>query len=51
VKGEKDADSNFDIENELLLYKNKWYIPKDENLRQTIMEAEHNSCMAGHFGT
>jgi len=35
----------------LLLYKNRWYIPKDESLRLTIMEAEHDSKIAGHFGT
>jgi len=27
------------------------YIPKDEGLRQTIMEAELDSKIAGHFGT
>jgi len=36
---------------DLLLYKNRWYIPKDEGLRRTIMEAEHDSKNAGHFGT
>ena len=51
VKGEKNIDSNYGIEKELLLYKNSWYIPKDETLRKTIMEAEHDSRMAGYFGT
>ena len=51
VKEEKNIDSNYGIEKELLLYKNRWYIPKDEALRRTIMEAEHDSSIAGHFGT
>ena len=51
VKGEKNIDSNYGIEKELLLYKNRWYIPKDLALRKTIMEAEHDSRIAGHFGT
>ena len=51
VKGEKNIDSNYGIEKELLLYKNQWYIPEDKALRRTIMEGEHDSCIAGHFGT
>ena len=51
VKGEKNIDSNYGIEKELLLFKNRWYIPRDETLRKTIMEAEHDSRIAGHFGT
>ena len=51
VKGEKNIDSNYGIEKELLLYKNRWCIPKDEASRRTIMEAEHDSRIAGHFGT
>ena len=42
VKGENDVDSNLGIANELLLYKNKWYISKNEDHRRTIMEAEHD---------
>jgi len=51
VKGEKDVDSNFGIANRLLLYKNRWYIPKKENLNRTIMKAEPDSPFAGHFRT
>jgi len=43
LKGDSKVDTNFSIEKDLLLYKNTWYIPKDEGLRQTIMEAEHDS--------
>ena len=51
VKGEKNIDSNYGIEKELPLYKNWWYIPKYKTLRKTIMEAEHDSRIAGHFST
>jgi len=50
LKGDSKVDTNFSIEKDLLLYKNTWYIPKDEGLRQTIMEAEYDSKIAGHFG-
>ena len=50
-KSDSKVDTNFSIEKDLLLYKNRWYIPKDEGLRRTIMEAEHDSKIAGHFGT
>jgi len=51
LKGNSKVDPNFSIEKDMLLYKNRWYIPKDEGLRRTIMEAEHDSKIAGHFGT
>jgi len=51
LKGDSKVDTNFSIEKDLLLYKNRWYIPKDESLRRTIMEAEHDSKIAGQFGT
>jgi len=51
LKGDSKDDTNFSIEKDLLLYKNTWYIPKDEGLRRTIMEAEHDSKIAGHFRT
>src|SRR5437879_13185123 len=37
------TDPNFTIEKDLLLYKNRWYIPEDEGLRKQIMEAEDDS--------
>jgi len=51
LKGDSKVNTNFGIEKDLLLYKNRWYIPNDEGLRPTIMEAEHDSKIAGHFGT
>jgi len=50
-KSDSKVDTNFSIEKDLLLYKNRWYIPKDEGLRRTIMEAEQDAKIAGHFGT
>jgi len=51
LKGDSQVNRNFSIEKDLLLYKNSWYIPKDEGLRRMIMEAEHDSKIAGHFRT
>jgi len=51
LKGEGKVHTNFSIEKYLLLYKNRRYIPKDQGLRRKIMEAEHASKIAGHFGT
>jgi len=51
LKGDSKGDTNFSIKKDLLLYKHRWYIRKDEGLRRTIMEAEHDSKIAGHFGT
>jgi len=51
LKGDSKADTNFSIEKDLLLYNNRWYIPKDEGLRRMIIEAEHDSKIAGHLGT
>ena len=51
LKGDSKVETNFSIEKDLLLYKSRWYIPTDEGLRPTIMEAEHDSKIAGHFGT
>jgi len=50
LKGDSKVDTNFSIEKELLLYKKRWYIPKDKGLRQIIIEAKHDSKIAGHFG-
>jgi len=37
LKGDSKVNTNFNIEKDLLLYKNRWYIPKDAGLRRTIM--------------
>jgi len=51
LKGDSKVNTNCSIEKDLVLYKKRWYIPKDEGLRRTIMEAEHDSKIAGDFGT
>jgi len=51
LQGDSQVDTKFSIEKDLLLYKNRWYISKDEGVRRTIMKAEHDSKIAGHFGT
>jgi len=51
LKGNRMVDTNFSIEKDLLLNKKRWYIPKDEDLRRIIMEAEHDSKIPGHFRT
>jgi len=49
--GDRKVDTNFSIEKDFLLYQNRLYIPKDDGLRRTIMEAKHDSKIAVHFGT
>jgi len=51
LKGDTKVDTNFSIEKNLLLNENRWYIHKHEGLRRMIMKAEHDSKIAGHFGT
>jgi len=51
LKSQMNVDTSLRIIKHLLCYKNRWYISKDEALKQIIMEAEHDSPMAGHFGT
>jgi len=51
LQGDSKVDTSFSIQKDVLLYKNRWYILKDQGLRRTIMEAEHDSRIAGHFGT
>jgi len=50
-KGEKNVDTNLSIIKDLLSYKDRWYIPKDETLKRIIMEAKHDLRMAGHYRT
>src|SRR5258705_2913411 len=43
-------DPNLTVENELLLYKNQWYIPNDSIIKRRILHDNHDSKLAGHFG-
>ena len=47
---EKPIDPNITVENDLLLYKNRWYIPNDANIKKRILHDNHDSKLAGHFG-
>ena len=46
----KPIDPNITVENDLLLYKNRWYIPNDTNIKKRVLYDNHNSKLAGHFG-
>jgi len=46
-KGE-NIDANYTIQEELLAWKGRIYIPKA--MRKKVMQSEHNSKVAGHFG-
>ena len=42
-------DFNITVENNLLLYKNKWYILNNANIKKRILHDNHDSKLAGHF--
>jgi hypothetical protein len=42
------CDVHYEIKDDLLCWKNRLYVPK--GLRKRIMESEHDSKVAGHFG-
>jgi len=44
----KKIDEHFDIKDDVLCWKNRLYVPK--GLRRRIMDSEHDSKVAGHFG-
>jgi len=44
------VDKNFTVQNDLLLWKNRWFIPNDKVLQRKILEVNHDSRIAGHFG-
>ena len=52
VKGKKDGtDFQFEIEDDLLMWKNRWYIPNNIELKNMILHDNHDSKIAEHFGT
>ena len=52
VKSKQDgADSQFEIEDDLLMWKKRWYIPNNIELKNMILHDNHDSNIAGHFGT
>jgi hypothetical protein len=44
----RNLDKEYRIHNEILCWKNRVYVLK--GLRKSIIEAEHDSKVAGHFG-
>jgi len=48
ISSGKNVDKNFTISNDLLFWNNRVYVP--EGLRQRVMQSEHDSKVAGHFG-
>ena len=48
--GETVANSAWSVEDEVLLWKSRWYIPNSEPLRLAILKDNHDSKAAGHFG-
>ena len=50
MAAEKEGlDPYFSIENELLLWKGRWYIPNNIDLKNMILHDNHDSRIAGHF--
>ena len=43
-------DPNITVENDLLLYKNRWYILNDANIKKRILYDNHDSKLVGSFG-
>ena len=51
VATKKEAlDPYFSVQNELLLWKGRWYISNDIDLKNMILHDNHDSKIAGHFG-
>ena len=52
VKTKKDgATSQFTIKDDLLMWKKRWYIPNNIELKNMILHDDHNSKIARHFRT
>ena len=45
LKGDSKVDTNFSIEKDLLLYKNRWYIPKDEHQQKITLRQIRRRCV------
>jgi hypothetical protein len=60
IRGQLESDANrslprtdngvWSIENDLLRYEGKLYIPRVESLRQELLRRSHNDPLSGHFG-
>ena len=47
---DKLVDQAFTVEEEVLLYKNRWYIPDNSDIKRQVLYDNHDSKIAGHFG-
>ena len=43
-------DLNITMENDLLLYNNRWYILNNANIKKRVLHDNHDSKLVGHFG-
>ena len=54
LKACEDGSKNFGMavtmEDGLLFVKGRWYVLSNKELKNKILKAEHDSCVAGHFG-
>ena len=50
VAKKEGLDPHFSIQDELLLWKGRWYIPKDIDVKNMILHDNHDSKIAEHFG-
>ena len=50
VAKREGLDPHFSIENELLLWKGRWWISDDIDLKNMILHDNHNSKTGGQFG-
>ncbi|KAH8152984.1 uncharacterized protein LAJ45_03211 [Morchella importuna] len=50
VERKRNLDQNLSVKDGLIVYKNRWYIPKDKKLQMDILTDTHDSKVAGHFG-
>ena len=46
----KSALGDWEVEDDLIRYKGRFYVPKDESLRRKIVQLHHDSLIAGHGG-
>jgi hypothetical protein len=46
----KTVDSLWSVENGVLMWKDRWFIPNNEPLRLSILKDNHDSRAADHFG-
>ena len=49
-EGSSNVDARTSIEDGLLLFKGRWYVPNSRELKNKILKSEHDSRVAGHFG-